>query len=168
MRKHQKILSYFKTEQRMEDFYTDKHKKDFQTYEEYKREVVESKVEVPFFVRLIGKPLYQFALIKHKLNKWLYRRMEILKGKWVDLNQRQKVYRGTVVSVTLVLYMVYLICIRSMNSIVLSINTFSTLGFGDIPVHGVSRYIAILEGFLGWFLLSIFSVSLIGQLLQSA
>ncbi|HHZ65452.1 MAG TPA: hypothetical protein EYN38_09000 [Flavobacteriales bacterium] len=46
-------------------------------------------------------------------------------------------------------------------------NTFTTLGFGEIPVKGIGRYIAILEGFLVWFLLSIFSVSLISQILQN-
>ena len=64
-------------------------------------------------------------------------------------------------------YFVYLFALRSLNSIMLSINTFSTLGFGDIPVKGIMRYVAIIEGFLGWFLLSIFSVSLISQILQS-
>lgn len=63
--------------------------------------------------------------------------------------------------------MLYLGFIRALNSTTLSINAFSTLGFGAIPVKGVSRYITILEGFLGWFLLSIFSVSLISQMIQN-
>lgn len=51
------------------------------------------------------------------------------------------------------------------NAIVLSINSFVTLGFGKIPTKGFAKYICILEGFLGWFLLSIFIVSLINQVL---
>lgn len=51
------------------------------------------------------------------------------------------------------------------NAFILSINSFVTLGFGRIPTHGVAKYICILEGFLGWFLLSIFIVSLINQVL---
>ena len=51
------------------------------------------------------------------------------------------------------------------NALMLSINTFTTLGFGDIPIKGLTRYLAIIEGFIGWFMLSIFSVSLISQLL---
>ena len=62
---------------------------------------------------------------------------------------------------------IYLGFVRALNSTTLSVNAFSTLGFGAIPVKGVSRYITILEGFLGWFLLSIFSVSLISQMLQN-
>jgi hypothetical protein len=56
--------------------------------------------------------------------------------------------------------------VRAINSLTLSLNAFSTLGFGEIPVLGAARYVAVVEGFLGWFLLSIFSVSLISQILQ--
>ena len=52
-----------------------------------------------------------------------------------------------------------------LNAITLSLNSFVTLGFGNIPTHGLARYITILEGFIGWFLLSIFTVSLINQVL---
>ncbi|NJO92476.1 MAG: hypothetical protein HC831_28520 [Chloroflexia bacterium] len=65
------------------------------------------------------------------------------------------------------LFVFYAFVSKAVNSLFLSINTFSTLGFGSIPVKGISRYLAILQGFLGWFLLSIFSVSLINQILQS-
>lgn len=51
------------------------------------------------------------------------------------------------------------------NAITLSLNSFVTLGFGSIPTSGVSRYMCIVEGFVGWFLLSIFTVALINQVL---
>lgn len=51
------------------------------------------------------------------------------------------------------------------NAITLSINSFVTLGFGSIPTKGFARYLCIIEGFLGWFLLSIFTVALINQVL---
>ena len=51
------------------------------------------------------------------------------------------------------------------NAITLSLNSFVTLGFGSIPTSGVSRYMCIIEGFVGWFLLSIFTVALINQVL---
>lgn len=52
------------------------------------------------------------------------------------------------------------------NAFTLSINAFITLGFGHIPTKGVARYMTILQGFIGWFLLTIFSVSLISQVLN--
>jgi len=35
-----------------------------------------------------------------------------------------------------------------------------------IPIKGLPRYLAIIQGFIGWFMLTIFSVSLISQLLN--
>ncbi len=49
------------------------------------------------------------------------------------------------------------------NAVTLSLNSFVTLGFGDIPTRGLARYMTILEGFVGWFLLTLFSVALISQ-----
>lgn len=51
------------------------------------------------------------------------------------------------------------------NAITLSLNAFITLGFGNIPTRGIARYVCVLEGFMGWFLLSIFTVALINQVL---
>ena len=51
------------------------------------------------------------------------------------------------------------------NALTLSLNAFVTLGFGNIPTRGVARYMCIIEGFIGWFLLSIFTVALINQVL---
>ena len=56
--------------------------------------------------------------------------------------------------------------IKVLNALMLSINTFTTLGFGEIPIKGLPRYLAIIQGFIGWFMLTIFSVSLISQLLN--
>lgn len=55
--------------------------------------------------------------------------------------------------------------IHILNALTLSLNAFTTLGFGDIPTRGAARYVTIVQGFIGWFLLTIFSVSLINQVL---
>ncbi|PCJ23151.1 MAG: hypothetical protein COA97_12225 [Flavobacteriales bacterium] len=165
--KGEMLLAYFKSEQKLEDLYSDKHKEDLSTFTSFKQNLKESKEQVPFFFMLFLKPLYWIAVLKLKGNKALYKRVEFLQGKWVDLTAGKKFLLGSVTFLAIITYGVYLITIRSLNSLILSINTFTTLGFGDIPVVGVSRYVAILEGFLGWFLLSIFSVSLISQILQN-
>jgi hypothetical protein len=51
------------------------------------------------------------------------------------------------------------------HSFMLSVNSFVTLGFGEIPTKGLVRNLCIIEGFIGWFLLSIFVVALINQTL---
>lgn len=55
--------------------------------------------------------------------------------------------------------------ISALNAITLSLNSFVTLGFGNIPTKGVARYVCIVQGFIGWFLLSIFTVALISQVM---
>ncbi|MCH2022408.1 MAG: hypothetical protein MK207_08000 [Saprospiraceae bacterium] len=167
IRQHRKLMLYFSSEQRLEDFYTEEYKIETQDYEAYKKELEERRVFVPFFINFFGKPLYNMSLLRYKVMSWVYRRAEILSGRWVDLKSLKKFTVGTKVFVALIFYIAYLITVRAANSIILSINAFSTLGFGNIPVHGVLRYFTILEGFLGWFLLSIFSVSLISQILQT-
>ena len=167
MAKSGALIGYFRSEQKLEDLYSDTHKEDLNTFNEFKQSLKESKTEVPFFFMLFLKPLYWVAVIKHKFNKSLYKRVEFLQGRWVDLTSGKKFFLGTLTFLAILTYGLYLVAIRSLNSLILSINTFTTLGFGDIPVVGISRYVAILEGFLGWFLLSIFSVSLISQILQN-
>jgi len=167
IKQHRKIMQYFRSEQRLEDFYTENYLEDIKTFVDYKKEMAESKVEIPFFIILLGKPLYQLSIIKHQILTFIYRRTEVLQGRWINLKPARKVFVGLTVVFLILIYMIYMCFVRALNSTTLSINVFSTLGFGAIPVKGVSRYITILEGFIGWFLLSIFSVSLISQMLQN-
>lgn len=52
-----------------------------------------------------------------------------------------------------------------LNAFTLSANSFVTLGFGTIPTTGLARYVCVLQGLLGWFLLSLFTVALINEVL---
>lgn len=61
--------------------------------------------------------------------------------------------------------LMYGLAISWVNAFALSLNAFVTLGFGSIPTTGAGRYICILQGFIGWFLLSIFTVALLNQVL---
>ena len=60
----------------------------------------------------------------------------------------------------------FLILQRFMRSLALSLNVFSTLGFGELRIKGWAIYIAVIEGFFGWFLLGMFSVSILNQYLN--
>ena len=86
--------------------------------------------------------------------------------KWQDLESKEHYFIGTLTFFLVLLYIIYLVFIRALNSLVLSINAFSTLGFGQIPVRGFTKYVAIIEGFIGWFLLSVFIVSLLNQMMS--
>ncbi|MFY0688218.1 MAG: hypothetical protein JXQ90_13685 [Cyclobacteriaceae bacterium] len=59
----------------------------------------------------------------------------------------------------------FLFGLNLLNAFTLSINSFVTLGFGAIPTRGISRYLCVLQGFIGWFLLSLFTVAIINQVI---
>ncbi len=165
MRKHTEFLNFIRSERSMDEFYKLKHQEEFESFENYKLRLEDSKGKVPFFLRWLGKPLYLLSALKYHFTFWLYRRGAVLGGRWANMKLGRRLLHGFVIAVVVLTYLIYLLTVRCINSIVLSINTFSTLGFGRIPVTGVSRYIAVIEGFTGWFLLSIFSVSLISQMM---
>ena len=92
--------------------------------------------------------------------------IDILKGTWNELPTRKKWWKGLLLIGAFIVAIAYDIIIKMLNALMLSINTFTTLGFGEIPIKGLPRYLAIIQGFIGWFMLTIFSVSLISQLLN--
>ncbi|MEP1031948.1 hypothetical protein [Ekhidna sp.] len=55
------------------------------------------------------------------------------------------------------------IIVSFINGLILSLNAFVTLGFGRIPTTGLAKYACIIQGFIGWFLLTLFTVTLINQ-----
>ena len=166
IQQHRKLISYFLSKQSLNDFYSDTYKEEFLSYQDYKRDIKKSK-KLPFYIWVFGPLLYWRALFKYRMTKAWFERVDILHTDWFSLRNPQKLWIGVKSIISIIAYISFLLGIKALNSIFLSINAFSTLGFGDIPVQGFSRYIAILEGFIGWFLLSIFSVSLISQILQN-
>ncbi|MFB6257443.1 MAG: hypothetical protein ABEH38_02025 [Flavobacteriales bacterium] len=162
-----RILSeYFRSEKSLEELYGEQEEGEADEIDPFVREMEANRQEVPRFIRILGKGLFFFTLIPRRIGKWFIRRTDFLKGRWKDLSPGRKWIVGTGAFFFSLFYGVYLILLRGLNSFVLSLNSFVTLGFGVIPVSGVARYLTILEGFIGWFLLSIFSISLINQILQ--
>lgn len=167
MNKLKNLVEYFQSNKTLADYYKNKQKSKYQSYNEFRNFLKESRKKVPFFVNTLGKPLYLFSITRYKFVLFLYKKIDLLKGCWTELSFIRKFFIGIITFFSIIIFIVYIAIVRLINSLFLSLNTFSTLGFGHIPVTGISRYLAILEGFLGWFLLSIFSVSLINQILQS-
>jgi hypothetical protein len=89
-----------------------------------------------------------------------------MKGTWEDVPDGKRWWKGILLIGAFSIAIIYDIMIKMLNALMLSINTFTTLGFGEIPIKGLPRYLAIIQGFIGWFMLTIFSVSLISQLLN--
>jgi hypothetical protein len=161
------VMVYFTTVKRIEDFYSSTHDKEMTTFTDFKDTLDKNKVYMPSMLASLAKPIYQISLLRYKLLNFSYKKAEFMAGrKWIDLEKKDRYWIGTLTFFLTLTYIIYLVFIRALNSIVLSINAFSTLGFGQIPVRGFTKYVAIIEGFIGWFMLSVFIVSLLGQMMS--
>ena len=136
------------------------------TYSDYMKFVTDSKGKVPWYFHIFGKPLYFLELIRNKPTKLFYKLIDIFPDEWETMSSAKRVMATVLYGVVFILTVIWFFMIHVLDSVALSLNVFSTLGFGQIPIKGIPRYLTILEGFIGWFLLSVFSVSLISQVRQ--
>jgi hypothetical protein len=133
--------------------------------EDYRNLVKERKQEIPrFFQWFNGKIYYD------KVFLWLegivYYLIDFEEKHWNELSRWQR-WQASIFFFGLLLFSaVYFLFLRALDAVILSINVFSTLGFGEMRVKGLAMYLTVVEGFIGWFLLSIFSVALLNQVLQ--
>jgi hypothetical protein len=166
MRKIKEMSTYLRKEKGLKEMYEEKTLPRFQKYEEFKSHLLSSQKEVPAFFQWISWPIYKFSTSYFRTNALAINKLDMLNGKWAELPRKKKYTTSLVVGIYFFFYLVYALFIRALNAITLSLNTFSTLGFGEIPTKGLARYVAIIQGFIGWFLLSVFLVSLISQVLN--
>ena len=130
-------------------------------------DLIEAKREsLPSFFSWVSFPLAWWQKLKHKIVLKFYDFIDEFPTHWYHFTKTQKIKASLVFGMLIMLDFFYFIVVRIIDSFTLSLNVFSTLGFGEVPVKGVIRYLTVIEGFVGWFLLSIFSVALISQIIQ--
>ena len=166
MNRLQFFTKYFRQKEGIKEIYEEEKQESVMSYNDFKKYMHSSKKEVPYFFLWLTKPIYYFSSYNYKMTGRILKHTDILKGRWVDLPKRRKLLTGLIMSLWIVGLIVLDLLIKFFNALTLSINTFTTLGFGEIPIKGIPRYLAVIQGFIGWFMLTIFSVSLISQLLN--
>lgn len=160
------LSKYLSSKTTLGELYQNTKTREISSYSEFKKELQLKKKEVPLYVTFLGHILYRFSTSRFDLSLWIIKRLDLHKDLWSELKSGKKVLVGTIIGLSILIFGVYTILIKSLSATMLSLNAFSTLGFGNIPVKGLSKYLTVIEGFLGWLLLSIFSVSLIAQMIQ--
>lgn len=143
-----------------------KNKKILQDLQQLHYFLHQSNEKLPSIFRVIGKPFYYLSLFYYKLNRWFIENYYLQQRNWQATDKKTRFLNGFIISFYFFIFVSSGFLMRSLNAITLSLNSFVTLGYGEISARGVSRYLAVLEGLIGWFLLGIFSVSLISQMLQ--
>lgn len=157
---------YFRNKESMKEIYQEEKKDELMTFTEFKEYMHKSQKETPSYFIWLAKPIYYFSSTNYKVISTLFDKTDVLKGKWVDLPKRKKIIVSFLMGLWIVVLLFFDLLLKFINALTLSLNTFTTLGFGEIPTKGLPRYLSIIQGFIGWFMLSIFSVSLISQLLN--
>ncbi len=160
------FFKYMNKNAGIHEVYLEEQKEELMSYDAFKNLITNSKETVPKFFSVTALPIYKWAISGTKLSASILKRIDIMKGTWSELPQKKRFWKSILLVGAFTIAIVYDIFIKMLNALMLSINTFTTLGFGEIPIKGLPRYLAIIQGFIGWFMLTIFSVSLISQLLN--
>lgn len=126
----------------------------------------DSKGKIPQFFTRVIRWYIQSNLISNNLRKRALKKMDILSGTFSKLTKQQQRKVAFLSGAWFIGFLIYTLLQKVLNALTLSLNAFTTLGFGNIPTKGFSRYIVIVQGFIGWVLMTIFSVTLITQLIQ--
>jgi hypothetical protein len=166
MDRYRFFLKYVNKNSGIHEVYLEEKKPELLASEEFKTYLLEKGKTAPKFFTTTALPLYRWSVASTKTFSWLLSKVDILKGTWSATTSKQKPLKSVLIFIVFFIAILYDIFIKMLNALMLSINTFTTLGFGEIPIKGLPRYLAIIQGFIGWFMLTIFSVSLISQLLN--
>jgi len=157
---------YLRHNKGIHDVYLEDRQVELQSSLAFQQVLDDHRDEVPSFFYKAAKPLYRWSVASTMLYAKLLSQVDFLKGSWKETDPKVRGFRTALTITIFIIALLYDIFVKMLNALMLSINTFTTLGFGEIPIKGLPRYLAIIQGFIGWFMLTIFSVSLISQLLN--
>ena len=160
------FFKYMNKKAGIHEVYLEDKKEDILEFDDFKTVVEKQGKTVPKFFTATALPLYKWAVSGTKFSASILRRFDIMRGTWNEVPKKKRIWKSFLLIGAFIIAICYDILIKMLNALMLSINTFTTLGFGEIPIKGLPRYLAIIQGFIGWFMLTIFSVSLISQLLN--
>lgn len=160
------FMKYMNQKAGIHEVYLEDKKEEMMSYQKFRDFIASSEESVPKFFTATALPLYKWAISGTRMSASILKSIDIMQGTWSDVPKSKRWWKGLLLIGGFMVTIVYDIGIKILNALMLSVNTFTTLGFGEIPIKGLPRYLAIIQGFIGWFMLTIFSVSLISQLLN--
>ena len=134
---------------------------------EFLKEYSKQGKEIPRILKLFGEPIHFLGKFRYDVIPSLIRFFNFQPRKWKSLNNTEKIWSGSLIIFISLSYLFYILIVKFLNSIILSLNSFVVIGFGNIPEKGLAMYLSIIEGIIGWFLLTIFTITLLSQVLQS-
>jgi hypothetical protein len=125
--------------------------------------------KTPRILRLFGQPLHILGKFKLEIIPGLVKFFNFQPRSWESLSTKNKVWSGLLIFIISTLFVIYVLVVKFFNSLILSLNSFVVIGFGSLPEqeNSIAMYLSIIEGIIGWFLLTIFTITLLSQVLQN-
>ena len=135
-----------------------------------KKKYIELGKDMPRILKLFGGPLHFLGKFRYDVLPGLIRFFNFQPEKWKNITGFKRVWAGFLIMLIVILFSVYVLVVRFFNSLIMSLNSFVVIGFGSLPEEDstIAMYLSIIEGIIGWFLLTIFTITLLSQVLQSA
>ena len=160
------FATYIKEDLAVKDVYKQKEDPNANLMKEIKENYLRDRKKVPRAIILFGEPLHFLGRLRLVLVPELIRFFNFQPKRWESFKGSEKIVPGLLIFSIVVVFAVYVVVVKFINSFVLSLNSFVVIGFGVMPEKGLAMYISILEGIIGWFLLTIFTITLFSQVLQ--
>ncbi len=160
------FATYIKEDLEVKQVYEEKEDPNANLMKEIKENYLRDRKKVPRAIILFGEPLHFLGRLRLVMVPSLIRFFDFQPKKWENLNASERMLSGLIIFTIVVIFAVYVLAVKFINSFVLSLNSFIAIGFGVMPEKGVAMYVSIIEGIIGWFLLTIFTITLFSQVLQ--
>ncbi|HDO27362.1 MAG TPA: two pore domain potassium channel family protein [Bacteroidetes bacterium] len=132
-----------------------------------RKKYIKAGKKVPKTLRLFGKALHFLGRFRFEMMPDLIRLFNFQPKAWSLLTVFEKIYSGILIALIIISFVIYILVVKFINSFILSLNSFVVIGFGTLPEKGLAMYLSIIEGIIGWFLLMIFTITLLSQVLQN-
>lgn len=127
--------------------------------------------EIPRILKLFGQPLHFVGKFRFDIVPGLIKIFNFQEKAWNDFETNVERFKaGSLIFIISFTFIIYILLVKFINSLILSLNSFVVIGFGALPEEGewFAMSLSIIEGIIGWFLLTIFTITLLSQVLQSA
>ncbi|OFY49712.1 MAG: hypothetical protein A2W85_07570 [Bacteroidetes bacterium GWF2_41_31] len=160
------FAKYVESDKSIKEIYEKKADPNADLMKEIKENYLRDRKKVPRAIVLFGEPLHFLGRLRLVLVPQLIRFFNFQPKKWENLDAGERVVSGFLISLIVITFALYVLIVKFINGFILSLNSFVLIGFGVMPEKGVAMYITILEGIIGWFLLTIFTITLFSQVLQ--
>ncbi|NQU31759.1 MAG: hypothetical protein HQ521_00855 [Bacteroidetes bacterium] len=166
-----RFSKYITTNEPIDSVFTNEITLDNNDIQELRKKYQKEGKEMPRILKLFGGPLHFLGKFRYDIIPGLIKFFNFHPGSWNKIESKsKKFWSGALLLLISILFLIYVIIVKFFNSLLLSLNSFVVIGFGALPEEDewFAMYLSIIEGIVGWFLLTIFTITLLSQVLQSA